>query len=465
MFDSLLGEAMKKIASKKLLKVSALGALVSVTGIAAAPAIAAPASSSKSQTTVTKLSNGKYKVSLNFASSLKGKLVAIKTKTVVNGKSVTVNLGTVRLNASGNGSLTVSKKISVGNNLIVSSGAQTLYSKAISTIASGTTAPVIPPVLSIPGLANGGGLPVLFQYDISNTGLSAFNSASTAYSAALSAVSVKSTAATSAFALAGVSAANAALTSTSTASSTAAITRESANTAKSAATSTYLVASAAAASAASALTSAEAADSTNTNASTSAALSSATAARISTSTAEATASTAASTATSTYTSASTAASTAASAATSTSTSAAANSNYSTWVLKTNEYTSASTAVVTESTAVSSTRAAVAFSTANVAAPYVISNFDVREDVNVTGLTAFVKLSSSDAGTVMSKVSLDEALTYAAGLAEDFVVFAYDGNTYVYGDFGTAGTKDSTDLLVKINGLVDLDVLLTKLQSN
>lgn len=446
-------------------KVSALGALVGIAGLTASPAVAAPATSAAGQTVVTKLSNGKFKVSLNFASSLKGKLVAIKTRTVVNGKTVVVNLGSVRLNASGNGSLTVSKKISVGSNVVVSSGSQTLFNKAISTIASGTTLPSIPPILRVPGLANGGGLPVLFQYDISNTGLSAFNSASTAYSAAVSGVTVKSTAVTSAFALTGVSAASAAVLSTSTAASTTGAALTSANTAKSAATSTYASASTAAASAATALSAAESADTASTNASTSTAVVSATAARASASTLEASASTAASTATSTYTSASTAASTATSTASSTATSAAANSNYSTWTAKKTEYASTSTAAGAESTAVTSTRAAVAFSTANVASPYVITNFDIREDINVTGLTAFVKLSSGDAGTVMSKVSLDEALTYAAGLADDFVVFAYDGNTYVYGDFGTAGTKDSTDLLVKINGLVDLDVLLTKLQSN
>jgi len=74
------------------------------------------------------------------------------------------------------------------------------------------------------------------------------------------------------------------------------------------------------------------------------------------------------------------------------------------------------------------------------------------------LSAFVK-------TAITAGSLNLALVAAAASTDgDKLVFTYAGNTYIYGDLDAAGAAgngivDDTDILIKLTGVIDLDLLV------
>lgn len=84
--------------------------------------------------TITKTSQGSYKLSLDFADNLKGKRVVLKTAQVVKGKRVIVTLGTVLLGNKGKATFTTARKLAVGLNLVAQVGGKTIFEKKISSI-------------------------------------------------------------------------------------------------------------------------------------------------------------------------------------------------------------------------------------------------------------------------------------------------------------------------------------------
>jgi len=80
-----------------------------------------------------------------------------------------------------------------------------------------------------------------------------------------------------------------------------------------------------------------------------------------------------------------------------------------------------------------------------------------DDLTITGFaTGFVK------STTITGSTLDLALVSAAASASNNLVFQYDGNTYVFVDTTTDGALDSTDILVKLTGTINLDLLVQAL---
>ena len=64
--------------------------------------------------------------------------------------------------------------------------------------------------------------------------------------------------------------------------------------------------------------------------------------------------------------------------------------------------------------------------------------------------------------VSTQTDLDLVLTSAAQSADDYLVFEFDGDTYIFVDEGTAGTLDAEDTVVKLAGVIDLDTLVIAL---
>ncbi|MDR0780817.1 MAG: hypothetical protein LBF16_09000 [Pseudomonadales bacterium] len=89
-----------------------------------------------------------------------------------------------------------------------------------------------------------------------------------------------------------------------------------------------------------------------------------------------------------------------------------------------------------------------------------SNAALSDQISV-GAKGFTKIT-------VTGNTLNQALIQAANDSHDNVVFAYGGDTYIYADLGTAGrgagnhVVDDTDLLVKLVGAVNLDLLVTAL---
>lgn len=81
-----------------------------------------------------------------------------------------------------------------------------------------------------------------------------------------------------------------------------------------------------------------------------------------------------------------------------------------------------------------------------------------DDLTVTGHTSFVK------STTITGSTLDLALVNAAASTSNELVFQYGGDTYVYVDAGTAGALDNADLLVKLTGAINLDLLVQALNA-
>ncbi|MBF0235744.1 MAG: hypothetical protein HQK65_22315, partial [Desulfamplus sp.] len=102
--------------------------------------------------------------------------------------------------------------------------------------------------------------------------------------------------------------------------------------------------------------------------------------------------------------------------------------------------------------------------ATVLTPYVISDFASGSDLNVIGVTSFVKLSAGDAAIVANAANLPTALEFLAALNTEYIVFAYNNNTYVYGDLGNNNQVDNNDLLIQLVGTQNLDSLLSALNN-
>lgn len=83
-----------------------------------------------------------------------------------------------------------------------------------------------------------------------------------------------------------------------------------------------------------------------------------------------------------------------------------------------------------------------------------------DDLTITGYTSgFVK------STTITGSTLDLALVNAAAsTAGNNLVFQYDGNTYVYVDAGTPDALDNADVLVKLTGTINLDLLAQALNA-
>jgi hypothetical protein len=94
-----------------------------------------------------------------------------------------------------------------------------------------------------------------------------------------------------------------------------------------------------------------------------------------------------------------------------------------------------------------------------------AGFDVTaDDLTVTGITTFQALSAAEQSTAAAAGTLATALSGVAALSKDYVVFTYGTDTYVYGDVGTAGTVDNTDLLIKVTGTPNIDTVVTLLNT-
>jgi hypothetical protein len=86
-----------------------------------------------------------------------------------------------------------------------------------------------------------------------------------------------------------------------------------------------------------------------------------------------------------------------------------------------------------------------------------------DDVTITGYTTasthpFVK------STTITGSTLDLALVNAAASTSDQVVFQYGGDTYAFVDASGNNTLDSTDILVKLTGAINLDLLVQALNA-
>jgi hypothetical protein len=142
------------IARKTLALATALS-LVSFgfAGIGTGAALGSPASdaaiTSANTTEVIKLANGKTRIKVDLADSLRGKTITIKTTRMVNGKRVKVTLGKIKLTKTGQGKLTVSRKIRVDDTLVVSDGVTNIVRSKVQVIddrrIASTPAPVPPP--------------------------------------------------------------------------------------------------------------------------------------------------------------------------------------------------------------------------------------------------------------------------------------------------------------------------------
>lgn len=80
-----------------------------------------------------------------------------------------------------------------------------------------------------------------------------------------------------------------------------------------------------------------------------------------------------------------------------------------------------------------------------------------DDISVTGITNFAKVATVTGST------FGLVLTNLGAAAENNVVFQYEGNTYVYADVGAAGLTND-DVVIKLTGTVDMDMLVLALNS-
>jgi len=82
------------------------------------------------------------------------------------------------------------------------------------------------------------------------------------------------------------------------------------------------------------------------------------------------------------------------------------------------------------------------------------NSTKSDTLGIMHSAAFVKVTTGLTGTTLGAV-----LTQVAALASDNVVFQYGGDTYLFVDATGAGVLDSSDTVVKLTGLIDLDGLV------
>jgi hypothetical protein len=81
-------------------------------------------------------------------------------------------------------------------------------------------------------------------------------------------------------------------------------------------------------------------------------------------------------------------------------------------------------------------------------------------VNTSQNNAFIKAPAG----VITATGLGAALTQAAANSNNSLVFQLGGDTYIYVDNSTTGVLDSGDVVVKLTGAIDLDLLVTALNS-
>jgi hypothetical protein len=93
------------------------------------------------------------------------------------------------------------------------------------------------------------------------------------------------------------------------------------------------------------------------------------------------------------------------------------------------------------------------------------NTSKSDDIIVYGKTTSgsAPFAKATVGTITA-TTLPAALTQAAAASGDQLVFQFGGDTYIFADNTTAGVLDSGDVVVKITGLVDLDLLVLALNS-
>jgi hypothetical protein len=119
------------------------------TGAALSAPTASPEGSSLNSTKVIKLANGKTRIKVDLADNLRGKTIILKTTRMVNGKREKVTLGKIKLTKTGQGKLTVSRKIRVDDTLVVSDGVTNIVRSKVQVIddrrTPSTPAPVPPP--------------------------------------------------------------------------------------------------------------------------------------------------------------------------------------------------------------------------------------------------------------------------------------------------------------------------------
>ncbi|WP_157983697.1 hypothetical protein, partial [Simplicispira metamorpha] len=103
----------------------------------------------------------------------------------------------------------------------------------------------------------------------------------------------------------------------------------------------------------------------------------------------------------------------------------------------------------------------------------VLDFDASDVVMVGipifgGTPAFAALTTTTTGQSLEGLdSLNLALQAVAQSDTDWAVFQYQGNTYIYGDKpsllnGAVNQLDDSDLLVKLTGTIDLDLLVSSL---
>lgn len=78
-----------------------------------------------------------------------------------------------------------------------------------------------------------------------------------------------------------------------------------------------------------------------------------------------------------------------------------------------------------------------------------------DNIDLAAIATFKKFTTSH-------TDLDLALKDAAALGDDNLVFQMGGNTYIYQDLGGGNLVETSDTLVKLTGLVDLDALIVAL---
>ncbi|WP_312515928.1 DUF4214 domain-containing protein [Massilia sp.] len=86
-----------------------------------------------------------------------------------------------------------------------------------------------------------------------------------------------------------------------------------------------------------------------------------------------------------------------------------------------------------------------------------------DDISVAGITTFAKAATVTGSTLGLVLTNLGAVAPAAGAAGDNVVFQFENNTYIYSDVGANGL-DNADVVIKLTGLVDLDLLVSALNA-
>jgi len=85
-----------------------------------------------------------------------------------------------------------------------------------------------------------------------------------------------------------------------------------------------------------------------------------------------------------------------------------------------------------------------------------------DSLTIAGVTGAVKYTTTQTDF---DLALKDAAAYTTnGQAQETVVFAFGGDTYVYHDGGTAGSVDASDVVVKLTGAVDQDALVLALNA-